>query len=171
MRQGRRIVIKEGAPGFFEPLAGLHGSIFRVSGRNARIHLDDDSRYDIDARWLDLETEPPKPAESEELTAYKKRLAETAQRYAREHNLCDVTNDFLKEMGVEPIPPGLVRITLDIPEREFDGYRDESDNGFEADVSEHLHHVLQDALPSEREAWVKNIEIVAVHGEGGSTDE
>lgn len=165
MRQGRRIVIKEGAPGFFEPLVGQHGSIFRVSGRNARIHLDDDSRYDIDARWLDLETEPVppvSPADSEELAAYKKRLAETAQRYAREHNLCDITNDFLKEMGVEPIPPGLVRITLEIPEREFDEYRGESDNGFEADVVEHLRHVLRDAYESEREAWAKSIEIVAV---------
>lgn len=164
MRQGRRIVIKEGAPGFFEPLVGQHGFIFRVSGRNARIHLDDDSRYDIDARWLDLvtETEPSKPAESEELIAYKRRLAETAQRYAREHNLCDITNDFLKEMGVEPIPSGLVRITLEIPEREFDGYRGESDNGFESDVTQHLRHVLNDAYVSQREEWVKSIEIVTV---------
>lgn len=161
-RQGRRVVVKGDAPGSLASVVGRHGAIFSASGRIVRVRLDDGPMRDIDARWLDLETEPPKPAESEELIAYKRRLAETAQRYAREHNLCDITNDFLKEMGVEPPPPGLVRITLEIPEREFDEYRGESDNGFEADVVEHLRHVLRGAYESEREAWAKSIEIVAV---------
>lgn len=165
MRQGRRVVVKDGAPGAFGPLAGQHGTISSFSSRFARVRLDVGSTRDIDARWLDLETEPAPPvlpADSEELAAYKKRLAETAQRYAREHNLCDVTDDFLKEMGVEPPPPGLVRIMLEIPERKFDTYRGESDNGFESDVVQHLRHVLTDAYVIERIDWVKSVEIVTV---------
>jgi len=40
-------------------------------------------------------------ADSPELERFKAQVVEVAQRYAREHDLCEVVDEALKEMGLD----------------------------------------------------------------------
>lgn len=162
MRVGQRVMVRALAPGSLEDLQGQPGTIRAIAGRLARVAFDHFAPLDIDAQYLvaKIEREPaPEPADSPELVAFKLRVAQVARRLATEHNMCDVIDEGLRELGIEPIPAGDVLITLRIPEEEFSGYREEH-RTFEEDVITYLDDVLLHGTRSDLESWFVNIEFV-----------
>lgn len=160
MRPNRRVRVKFDAPGNLIPLRRATGTIIRVDNRIATVRLDlgGDARP-IDATFLELWNDgvTPTPQDSPDLAAYKLKVARVAQRLGRQHNLCDVLDDALREIDIEPLPKQMAVITLAIPENDFDFSRDE-DVEFEEDVADQLGDILLNAGTSQRRQYVTNVE-------------
>lgn len=160
MRPNRRVRVKFDAPGNLIPLRRATGTIIRVDNRIATVRLDlgGDARP-IDATFLELWNDgvTPTPQDPPDLAAYKLRVARVAQRLGRQHNLCDVLDNALREIDIEPLPQQMAVITLTIPEESLDFSRDE-DVEFEEDVADQLGDILLNAGTSQRRQYVTNVE-------------
>ena len=108
MRPNRRVRVKFDAPGNLIPLRRATGTIIRVDNRIATVRHDlgGDARP-IYATFLELWNDgvTPTPQDSPDLAAYKLKVARVAQRLGRQHNLCDVLDNALREIDIEPLRP------------------------------------------------------------------
>lgn len=130
MRRGRRVRLTDNPPVAFRGHLGKVGVIQSVAGRIAAVRWENPDGdlsqivSQVDAALL-VVAAPGESAtgaastDSPELAAYKLKVAQVARRLGREHNMCSVLNDGLREIGIEPLPSQDVVITLRIPEEEF----------------------------------------------------
>ena len=75
------------------------------------------------------------------------------------HNLCEVVEDFLSDLGVDKLPEQDVVITLRIPEGLLE-YSSDPDVSIEDIVGDQLGDILANALNYQRVEYIQNIEFV-----------
>lgn len=66
-------------------------------------------------------------SDSEELKAFKEKVAKVAMKYARDNSWCDEVKRALKELGIEPAS-SKVRVVLELDFESFDGCTLDSDS-------------------------------------------
>lgn len=155
VREGMNVEVRHYATGDAQPFRGLVGTVLSASGSDTPyVDFGPSGKVFIQARWLvatDREPEPATPA-SQELDAFKRKVAEVAQRYGREHGLCEVVDDALKELGIEPRLKGKIRIVFEIPEEKFEPFVDQGDDVMER-IVDYFTSIFEEGLYRERLEW------------------
>lgn len=156
VREGLTVKVRSYATGLAEPFRNHVGKVLSADGSSSPyVDFGPQGKTFIEARWLVATNEPfvAGAPESSELAQFKAKVAQVAQKYAREHGLCEVVDDALKELGIQPRPRGKIRIVFEISEEEFDAYVDQGDDVME-DIVSHFYEVFSAAVPRRRTEWL-----------------
>src|SRR5688572_14048761 len=167
MRPNREVMVAADAPGNLRKYGGWLGTVTSVTGRIATVVVrmpitGAQEVINADARHLVRRTQAGKPlsvkpVDTPEMIALKTKIAREAKELARQHNLCDVIDEALRRVGIEPLPNQMVEITLRIPEEEFGFDGEDIDEGFGGTVADQLEMVFETAATHRRRLYVKDV--------------
>jgi len=161
MAIGQYVKVRSYATGKARDLRDLVGTLTEVwpVSSEAAVKFPGRGVEMVEARWLEASSTPPPPVDPPELAEYKRRLTQVAQKYARANGLCDVVDDFLREMGAEPRKPGKVRLVFEIDEDVWNDYvegsADEGTDVLDGAVNT-FGNLLASKYPSQRVDYLKS---------------
>jgi hypothetical protein len=135
VRAGRWVKVRAYATGDAADLRELVGQVVAVyqDGSLAAVRFPGRGHIQVQSRWLlhaeAPESSAPQPqSEPDSGMVSKALVAQVARRFAANHDWCDVVDQALRQMGIEPAPSGKFRFVLEIDEDELEISMDEGES-------------------------------------------